>query len=209
MENTSNLIPPTPKQKYVRGWLSFFLFVVGFGSLFSLIMSIVGFSSVDNVGFITCLFSGIDILFSLGLVALAGYTIYAFLYIRPNAVFLGKLYVIIIFISNMLVLLSGEMPDTGWDSLPQVVKALVWSFIWFSYLCVSRQVENLFPKEERMVFKRDKYFAVSLLVIPALLLLIYFISYLGKQYCCGVSFSGKGRIYRRSCCFSCPEGLVV
>lgn len=111
MENTSNLIPPTPKQKYVRGWLSFFLFVVGFGSLFSLIMSIVGFSSVDNVGFITCLFSGIDILFSLGLVALAGYTIYAFLYIRPNAVFLGKLYVIIIFISNMLVLLSGEMPD--------------------------------------------------------------------------------------------------
>lgn len=78
MENTSNLIPPTPKQKYVRGWLSFFLFVVGFGSLFSLIMSIVGFSSVDNVGFITCLFSGIDILFSLGLVALAGYTIYAF-----------------------------------------------------------------------------------------------------------------------------------
>ena len=145
MENTSNLIPPTPKQKYVRGWLSFFLFVVGFGSLFSLIMSIVGFSSVDNVGFITCLFSGIDILFSLGLVALAGYTIYAFLYIRPNAVFLGKLYVIIIFISNMLVLLSGEMPDTGWDSLPQVVKALVWSFIWFSYLCVSRQVENLFP----------------------------------------------------------------
>ena len=112
MENTSNLIPPTPKQKYVRGWLSFFLFVVGFGSLFSLIMSIVGFSSVDNVGFITCLFSGIDILFSLGLVALAGYTIYAFLYIRPNAVFLGKLYVIVIFISNMLVLLSGEMPDT-------------------------------------------------------------------------------------------------
>ena len=82
--------------------------------MFSLIMSIVGFSSVDNVGFITCLFSGIDILFSLGLVALAGYTIYAFLYIRPNAVFLGKLYVIIIFISNMLVLLSGEMPDTGW-----------------------------------------------------------------------------------------------
>lgn len=80
--------------------------------MFSLIMSIVGFSSVDNVGFITCLFSGIDILFSLGLVALAGYTIYAFLYIRPNAVFLGKLYVIIIFISNMLVLLSGEMPDT-------------------------------------------------------------------------------------------------
>ena len=69
-------------------------------------------------------------------------------YCSPNTVsrFEGKLYVIIIFISNMLVLLSGEMPDTGWDSLPQVVKALVLSFIWFSYLCVSRQVENLFPK---------------------------------------------------------------
>lgn len=82
MENTSNLILSTPKQKYVCGWFSFFLFVVGFGSLFGLI----------------------------------------------------------------------------------------------SYLCVSRQVENLFPKEERIVFKRDKYFTVSLLMIPALLLLIYFIS---------------------------------
>ena len=208
MENTSNLIPPKKKQKYVRGWLSFFLFVVGFGSLFSLIMSIVGFSSVDNVGFITCLFSGIDILFSLGLVALAGYTIYAFLYIRPNAVFLGKLYVIIIFISNMLVLLSGEMPDTGWDSLPQVVKALVWSFIWFSYLCVSRQVENLFPKEERMVFKRDKYFAISLLVIPALLLLIYFISYLGNSTAVVSLSPEKGEYTDGVVAFRAPKGLL-
>lgn len=67
-----------------------FWYVVGLGSLFSLIISIVGFSSADNVDFITCLFSGIDILFSLGLVALACYIIYTFLYIRPNAVFLGE-----------------------------------------------------------------------------------------------------------------------
>lgn len=183
MENTSNLTPSVPEPKNVRGWLSFFLFVVGLGALFSLVTSIIAFSSVGSGDWVTYLFSGIDVVFSLGLIALAGYTIHAFLNIRPNAVFLGKLYIVIIFISNILVLFFGEMPDPdmGWNSLSQVVKALVWAIIWFSYLCVSRQVQRLFPKEERVVFKRDKYFAASLLVIPTLLLLICFISFLGEN----------------------------
>lgn len=206
-KNTSNLIPPAPERKYVRGWLSFFLFVVGFGSLFSLVMSISGFRA-DGDDFVSYLFSGIDVLFSLALVALAGYTIHAFLYIRSNAVFLGKLYVVIIFISNTLLLLSGEMPDTGWDSLPQVAKALVWSFIWFSYLCVSRQVEELFPKENRKVFKRDKYFAVSLLVIPALLLFIYFISYLGNSTAVTPLSANKGEYTDGIIAFRSPEYLL-
>lgn len=61
------------------------------------------------------------------------------------------------------------MEDVGWGSLPQVVKGLVWSLIWFIYLSVSNQVAELFPKENRRVFNRDKYFAGSLLAIPALL----------------------------------------
>ncbi|MGJ1015625.1 hypothetical protein ACR77X_17150 [Bacteroides salyersiae] len=88
------------------------------------------------------------------------------------------------------------------------MKALVWSFIWFSYLCVSRQVENLFPKEERMVFKRDKYFAVSLLVIPALLLLIYFISYLGNSTAVMSLSPEKGEYTDGVVAFRAPKGLL-
>lgn len=123
---------------------------------------------------------GIDLLFSLALVALACYTIHAFIYIRPKAVFLGRLYIIVIFISNLLTLLSGDMEDVGWGSLSQVVKGSVWGLIRFVYLSVSNQVAELFPKENRRIFKRDKYFAGSLLTIPALLFFIYLFVFLGN-----------------------------
>lgn len=61
-----------------------------------------------------------------------------------------------------------------------------------------------------MVFKRDKYFAISLLVIPALLLLIYFISYLGNSTAV-VSLSPwkMGEYTDGVVAFRAPEGLVV
>lgn len=180
MENTSNLTPSSPGKGQVRGWLSFFLFVVGFGSIFTLVMTIADSYPGSDGDIISYLAFGVDLLFSLALVGLACYTIHAFIYIRPNAVFLGRLYIVIIFISNLLTLLSDDMEDVGWGSLPQVVKGLVWSLIWFVYLSVSNQVAELFPKENRRVFKRDKYFAGSLLAIPALLFFIYLFVYFGN-----------------------------
>lgn len=180
MENTQNPTPLTSERKYVRGWLSFFLFTVGFGSLVSLVMIFTDSSPDNNDVFISYLIFGVDLLFSLALVALACYTIYSFWYIQPNAVFLGKLYIGVVFASHILTLLSGAMEDVGWSSFLQVLKGLLWAGVWFSYLCLSDQVAELFPKENRKIFKRDKYFAFSLLTIPALLFLIYLFSYLGS-----------------------------
>ena len=61
----------------------------------------------------------------LGIGGLALYTILAFLNKRLNAVFLGKSYLIIIFLSNLLLLLGGDYGDYGWGSLPQILKALI------------------------------------------------------------------------------------
>ncbi|WP_455587855.1 hypothetical protein [Bacteroides sp.] len=206
MENISNLIPPTPEKKSVRGWLSFFLFVVGFGSLFSLIMTITSSYPVDNDFFSYLAFS-IDLLYALALVALACYTIHAFLYIRPNAVFLGRLYIIVIFVSNILTLLSGDMEDVGWGSLPQVVKALVWSLVWFTYLSLSNQVAELFPKENRKVFKRDKYFTAVLMAIPTILFLIYLLVYLGSGSAMPALSPNEGEYTDGVVAFRIPEYL--
>ena len=92
---------------------------------------------------------------------MALYTILAFLNKRSNAVFLGKSYLIIIFLSNLLLLLGGDYGDYGWGSLPQILKALIFGIVWFVYLCLSEQVSDLFPKEERKILSRDKYIVGS------------------------------------------------
>ena len=58
------------------------------------------------------------------------YTILAFLNKRSNAVFLGKSYLIIIFLSNLLLLLGGDYGDYGWGSLPQILNGFdFWDWI--------------------------------------------------------------------------------
>ena len=65
-----------------------------------------------------------------------------------------------------------------------------------------------FSKFLRNVFKRDKYFAVSLLVIPALLLLIYFISYLGNSTAVMSLSPEKGEYTDGVVAFRAPKGLL-
>lgn len=62
-----------------------------------------------------------------------------FLNKRSNAVFLGKSYLIIIFLSNLLLLLGGDYGDYGWGSLPQILKALILGlFGLFIFACLSK-----------------------------------------------------------------------
>lgn len=182
---TPDLSPLNPKQdRSIYGWLSFFLLVVGVGAALTVILTFYGFSLSDydmGVGsFVTYVCATLDILFSLGIAYLAVYTLLAFWKKRPNAVFLGKSYVIVIFLSNTLLLLSGEYEDSGWGSLSQIIKALIWGIIWFVYLTISEQVTDLFPKEERKIFKRDKYIVASLLTIPLFLISVMVLSLLGN-----------------------------
>ena len=90
---------------------------------------------------------------------------------KPNAVALGKSYLIIVFVINLLVVLNGEYESSGFGSLPNLLSGLVWSVIWFWYLCQSEQVKSLFPKNERKMFKRDKVL-LFLIVAPVIIWLI-------------------------------------
>ena len=108
--DTQNITPLTPqKDRQVSGWLSFFLFVVGLGAAITVVTSIADFSlDAYDIGvgdFFIYLVALIDIVYVLGIGGLALYTILAFLNKRSNAVFLGKSYLIIIFLSNLLLLL--------------------------------------------------------------------------------------------------------
>ena len=184
---TLNLPPLTPPQKdrEVSGWLSFFLFVVGLGAIVTVVFSIADFSldAYDmGVGsFITYLFASIDIIYTVGIAGLALYTIMAFINKRPNAVFLGKSYLVVIFLSNILLLLGGDLADYGLNSLPQVIKALIWGVIWFLYLCFSKQVTDIFPVPERTILKRDKYIVGSFIATPMILFLLFLLAYLGNN----------------------------
>ncbi|MBD3588324.1 DUF2569 family protein [Bacteroides sp. GM023] len=183
--NTQNLTPLIPqKDRQIHGWLSFFLFVVGLGAAITVVVSIADFSldAYDTGGgvFLAYFIALVDIAYTLGIGGLAIYTILAFLNKRSNAVFLGKSYLIVIFLSNVLLLLGGDYDDYGLGSFPQIMKALIWGIIWFVYLCLSEQVSDLFPKEERKILSRDKYIVGSLMLTPVILWGILLLAYLGN-----------------------------
>lgn len=183
--NTQNLTPLIPqKDRQIHGWLSFFLFVVGLGAAITVVVSIADFSldAYDTGGgaFLAYFIALVDIVYTLGIGGLAIYTILAFLNKRSNAVFLGKSYLIVIFLSNVLLLLGGDYDDYGLGSFPQIMKALIWGIIWFVYLCLSEQVSDLFPKEERKILSRDKYIVGSLMLTPVILWGILLLAYFGN-----------------------------
>ncbi len=211
--DTQNITPLTPqKDRQVSGWLSFFLFVVGLGAAITVVTSIADFSlDAYDIGvgdFFIYLVALIDIVYVLGIGGLALYTILAFLNKRSNAVFLGKSYLIIIFLSNLLLLLGGDCGDYGWGSLPQILKALIFGIVWFVYLCLSEQVSDLFPKEERKILSRDKYIVGSLIFTPVLLLGISMLVYWGSVPTPMNITLGHGDYSDGIIAFHAPEGAI-
>lgn len=152
-------------QEKIHGWLTAFLVAIGFGSAVSLIMGFIGMSISDadaGLGYFWALIGVVcDSIFYLGILCLAIYTIYSFCNYKPNAVGLGKAYLIIVFTFNVLAIILGNYEATGIYSLKQLITALVWQIIWFVYLSSSDQVKSLFPKKERKLFKRDKILLFS------------------------------------------------
>jgi len=152
-----------------NGWLlSFFLIAIGTGSLITLVLRIKNFSLSDyeEWGNISKYIVAFGDLFFYVLVAVLGtYTIISFLKTKPNAVFLGKSYLIIIFVNNLISLLAGEYEGSYTGGVLQISWSLIYCGLWFSYLCLSKRVESLFPPEKRVVFKRDKQLIASIIVV--------------------------------------------
>lgn len=154
----------------IHGWLTFFLFSIALGGLIRAVYPIFTYNVTEYDG--SHFLAMCDVVLGIMLLVLACYVIYSFCKRKPNAVFLAKMYVIVTFTSNTLLLLGGGYEDTGLGSLPQIIRSLVWGLIWFLYLSFSEQVQNVIPKPYRKTFSRDYYFMAAFIIIPILCLAI-------------------------------------
>lgn len=148
----------------IHGWLSFFFFAIAVGGLISAIYPIATFNAADYAGNIWL--GAIDILMGIGMLAIASYTIYAFTQRKPNAVFYGRLYVVLVFVTNIISLIGN--PDAGLGGVKQTFRGIIWGIIWFLYLLYSEQVQEVIPKSFRKVSKFDWGVLAAIIVIPFL-----------------------------------------
>lgn len=86
----------------IHGWLTFYLFAIGLGGIISAVVPIATFDLANYAGNIWL--GSVDILIGVCLLAIAIYTIFAFCRRRPNAVFYGKMYVILVIVTNVISL---------------------------------------------------------------------------------------------------------
>lgn len=166
VENKEECITYPDYDIKIHGWLTFFLFSIAVGGLFSALYPILTYNVTEYDG--SHFLAICDVALGIMLFALACYVIYSFCKRKSNAVFLAKMYVVVTFTSNTLLLLGGGYEDTGLGSLPQIIRSLVWGIIWFLYLSFSEQVQDIIPKSYRKTFSRDYYFMVAFIIIPIL-----------------------------------------
>lgn len=152
----------------IHGWLSFFLFAVVAGGLFSLVSSIATYNPAEYGG--STILALTDVVFGGLLCVVAFMTLYAFCKRKADAVFLGKTYVVAVFASNLLSLFYGDFDSLGPRGFSQVIRGLGWGIIWFSYLCVSKQVREVIPKDFRRLSSIDYWLLIALIVAPLLFL---------------------------------------
>ena len=166
------------RDKSVKGWLSFFLLSIFVGFIISVVLGFKDFAlshyeEFGNISKYVGAFCELYVYVFWGI--LGTYTIISFIKIKPNAVFLGKTYLIFLFINNLILLLVGEYEDSYMGSFLQISRSLIYCCIWFSYLCFSEQVKDLFPPEKRIVYKRDKRLIASVIIVIASFFLFVFI----------------------------------
>lgn len=156
------------KYTSISGWLGFFLFAIGAGAVISTIFILATTNSDEYAGNMWLTMA--DPIIALCGLGVAIYTIYAFNKRKPNAVFFAKLYLIIIFATNIFALIGGEFDSTGLNTAKRAVQGVIFSIFWFIYLCVSKQVEQVIPSSFRKATKRDWLTAIGILVLPFLML---------------------------------------
>ena len=154
----------------IHGWLSFFFFAIIVGGLISAIYPIATFNAADYAGNF-CL-GAVDIVTGLLILAVAGFTVYSFLNRKPNAVFWGKTYVALVFLTNLFVLISGSTEENGLQSVTQVVRSVIWGIIWFLYLTFSNQVQDVLPKSFRKVSSTDWAIVAASVLLPVFLFIV-------------------------------------
>lgn len=97
------------------------------------------------------------------------YTIYAFVKKKSDAVFIAKYQLIILFINNLLTLISGNVGGGFLEEPARLIPSLAWSVIFFLYLTFSEDVQYRIPKESRKLTKHNKTLFILSIILPLLL----------------------------------------
>lgn len=156
----------------IRGWLGFFFFAIAIGGLISAVYPIATFNIADYAG--NLWLGAIDVISGIILFAVAIYAIYAFCQRKPNAVFYGKLYVIIVFVTNVISAIGGTTEELGGIQNP--IRGIVWGIIWFVYLLFSNQVKEVIPISFRKIRKIDWAILSGIVSVPVLCFVIGLLS---------------------------------
>ena len=151
----------------IKGWLIFFLSVISIGGVGSAINAFTNFDAADYGGNIWI--SAVDVFVGVSLLAIAIYTVYAFVKRKPNALFYGRLYVFLVFATNIISAIGGDL-ELG--TLKTAIRGVVWSIIWFFYLLLSDQVQRIIPKSFRKVKASDWGILTVLIMIPVFCIVI-------------------------------------
>lgn len=168
VEITSSYLLSTTK---ISGWLVFFIVIIMLGGFVSLVRAIISFDLSESGGSYLIAFS--DIFLAAMCLFLASYTWYAFSNRLPNAVFLGKNYVVATFVINILTVILYKTNDIEFSSEKEVVdlvKSLIYSVVWFCYLCFSKQVAEVIPPSFRKVYIHNYIINVLIFIVPILML---------------------------------------
>lgn len=147
----------------IHGWLSFFFFAIILGGIISAIYPIVTYNA-ETYGYNGWL-GAVDVFTGLSMFGIAVYTVYAFTHRKPNAVFYGRFYVMLVFVTNIISLIGG-VEENGLQNTTQVVRGIVWGIVWFLYLLFSDQVQEVIPKSFRKVSGIDWGVLIALVGIP-------------------------------------------
>lgn len=148
----------------IKGWLSLFMVAIVIGGLISAASPIISYDADDYAGNIWL--GAIDISLGICLLGIAVFTVYAFFQRKPNAVFYGRLYVILVFVTNVISVIGNE--DAGFAETKLALRGIIWGAIWFVYLLLSKQVQRVIPTSYRKIFATDWVVLASVLAIPLL-----------------------------------------
>ncbi|MDD3284079.1 MAG: thioredoxin domain-containing protein [Patescibacteria group bacterium] len=156
------------KLKGMGGWLSFFILSLIISNVLTIIEGAKDISLILSfpylVSWMPYFLILLDVLIFGSVIAFGAYAIYSFIKLKPNAVHLGKMYLIIVFLNNVMpFIFSGE--TISYDEGSVVSRALGYCITWFLYLSLSERIKNTFPKEKRKIKKIDKILFFIVIII--------------------------------------------
>ena len=160
----------------IHGWLMFFCFAIGLGSIVTFLWSIGQGDLYQDYGG-SIWFKGVDVTIGATGLLIAAYAIFAICKRKKNAVFFAKSYVIMIIVTNLAMLLFNITDESSYmTSIRRTVSNLVWGVIWILYLIFSEQIKSRFPKNKRKVGIIDWVAVLSMIYIPLFCVLMFWLS---------------------------------